>query len=42
MSDLSGQNSANVVLADVNGNNSLDIIWAGGDHKNMIFFNDGK
>jgi len=37
-----GQTHANIVLADVTGNNSLDIIWAGGDRKNMIFFNSGK
>ncbi|NBI55267.1 VCBS repeat-containing protein [Photobacterium alginatilyticum] len=42
LSTLFGQKSANVVLADVTGNSSLDIIWAGGDRKNMIFFNDGK
>ncbi|MGF1684515.1 FG-GAP repeat domain-containing protein [Photobacterium minamisatsumaniensis] len=43
---LSGHSSAihaaNVVLADVNGNNRLDIIYGGGDNSTMIYLNEGE
>lgn len=42
LSEHRGSSYPNVALADVNGNNYLDIISAGGDNKNMIYLNDGK
>ncbi|GHA59401.1 FG-GAP repeat domain-containing protein [Photobacterium aphoticum] len=42
ISAVQGSYYPDVVLVDVNDDRHLDIVWAGGDHQNMILLNNGQ